>query len=248
MAYPRSPLMNNALQDNRLLLFIRNSRRGNVNNYFVANSIVDKDAISPFDNVRFAPLYLYTTDLGGVNEKSLNLREAIVSRAKETVQDLTPETMFDYIYAILYSEKYREKYSEFLKIDFPRIPYPKDSRTFHALAEKGAELRALRLLESPTLDNFITSYPVDGNHAVDKPVYKNGNVYINADQYFGNVPEIAWNFYIGGYQPAQKWLKDRKGRNLSIDDILHYQRVIVALAETHRIMQEIDSIKFLLEG
>lgn len=102
-------------------------------------------------------------------------------------------------------------------------------------------------MESPALDNFITTYPVDGDHTVGKPVYKGGNVYINADQYFGNVPEIAWNFYIGGYQPAQKWLKDRKGRNLSIDDIVHYQRVIVALTETHRIMQEIDSITFLPE-
>ena len=110
-----------------------------------------------------------------------------------------------------------------------------------------ADLAGLRdaIGRSETLHDSITTYPVDGNHAVDKPIYKDGNVWINDDQYFGSVPEIAWNFYIGGYQPAQKWLKDRRGRNLSIDDIMHYQRIIVALTETHRIMQEIDTIKFL---
>ena len=83
------------------------------------------------------------------------------------------------------------------------------------------------------------------SHEVIKPVYKDGSIWINDDQYFGGVPEIAWNFYIGGYQPAQKWLKGHRGRSLSIEDIMHYQRIIVALTETHRIMQEIDTIKFL---
>jgi len=77
---------------------------------------------------------------------------------------------------------------------------------------------------------------------VEKPVYKNGNVYINEKQYFGNVPEVAWNFYIGGYQPAQKWLKDRKGKTLTNSDIEHYQKIIVVLTETEKIMGRINQI------
>jgi hypothetical protein len=81
---------------------------------------------------------------------------------------------------------------------------------------------------------------VAGSDTVEKPVYKDGNVFINAEQYFGKVPEVAWNFFIGGYQSAQKWLKDRRGRTLTNADIEHYQKMIVALAETDRIMKEID--------
>jgi hypothetical protein len=98
------------------------------------------------------------------------------------------------------------------------------------------------LLESPTVEKYITQYPIDGDNVVVKPKYENGKVYINDTQYFDNVPQIAWEFYIGGYQPAQKWLKDRKERTLEFDDILHYQKIIVALAETDRLMNEINKI------
>ena len=77
---------------------------------------------------------------------------------------------------------------------------------------------------------------------VEKPIYMDGKVYINKDQYFGNVPEVAWNFYIGGYQPAQKWLKDRKTRTLSLDDLRHYAKIIIALTETDRLMKQIDEL------
>jgi predicted helicase len=153
--------------------------------------------------------------------------------------------LLDYIYAVLHSPSYREKYKEFLKIDFPRVPYPKNAEEFWQLAALGSELRQIHLLESPKVNKFITGYPVSGDNLVEKLAYKNGNVYINANQYFAGVPETAWNFYIGGYQPAQKWLKDRKGRTLSFDDIQHYQKIIVALTETARIMKEIDQIPFL---
>ena len=98
------------------------------------------------------------------------------------------------------------------------------------------------MLESPKTNQFITTYPVAGSNEVEKISYKDGKVFINSEQYFGDVPEIAWNFYIGGYQPAQKWLKDRKDRTLSNSDIEHYQKIIVALVETDRIMKEIDRI------
>jgi predicted helicase len=156
--------------------------------------------------------------------------------------ELAPIDILDYIYAVLHSPTYREKYKEFLKIDFPRVPYPHIS-TFWQLVKLGGELRQIHLLESPVVEKYITQYPEDGTNEVTKPNYTNGKVYINDTQYFDNVPEVAWNFYIGGYQPAQKWLKDRKGRTLGFEDILHYQKIIVALCETDRIMKEIDGIK-----
>jgi len=143
---------------------------------------------------------------------------------------------------VLHSPSYREKYKEFLKIDFPRVPYPKDQQTFRQLVALGSELRALHLLESPTVDQRLTSYPVSGDNMVDKLHYQDDKVYINETQYFDGVPSIAWEFYIGGYQPAQKWLKDRKSRKLSFEDVRHYQRIIVSLTETDRIMKEIDIV------
>ena len=156
--------------------------------------------------------------------------------------EFAPIDILDYIYAVLHSPTYREKYKEFLKIDFPRVPYPKDKDTCWQLVKLGGEIRQIHLLESPVVEKYITEYPIDGDNVVTQLRYENGNVYINNTQYFAHVPEIAWNFYIGGYQPAQKWLKDRKGRKLEFDDILHYQKIIVALTETDRLMKEIDSV------
>lgn len=170
----------------------------------------------------------------------------------EFVQNFAPVDLLDYVYAVLHSPTYREKYKEFLKIDFPRVPYPEALSKFQTLTKLGAELRQIHLLESPTVEKYITQYPEEGDNVVVKPRldltgFANlsglGRVYINPTQYFDNVPELAWNFYIGGYQPAQKWLKDRKDQELCYDDILHYQKIIVALSETDRIMKEIDTIK-----
>jgi predicted helicase len=166
------------------------------------------------------------------------------SSGHEQKNTFAPIDLLDYIYAVLHSPTYREKYKEFLKIDFPRVPAPQDHETFWKLVKLGGELRQIHLLESPILAKYITGYPEDGENVVTKPTYQNGHVYINAAQYFSNVPEVAWNFYIGGYQPAQKWLKDRKDRELSYEDILHYQKIIVALSETDRIMKEINKISF----
>ena len=111
-------------------------------------------------------------------------------------------------------------------------------------------------MESDKVEDYITSYPIGGDNKVTRKLTKNdigyeaiddvkGRVWINDDQYFDNVPLTAWEFYIGGYQPAQKWLKDRRGRTLEFDDILHYQKIIVALSETDRLMKEIDKIKII---
>lgn len=162
---------------------------------------------------------------------------------KETTDGtFAPIDILDYIYGVLHSNTYRTKYKEFLKIDFPRIPYPKDSDYFFKVAELGRQIREIHLFDSPVLNNLVTLFPIDGDCEVIKPEYKDGKVYINAAQYFDGVPEQAWNFYIGGYQPAQKWLKDRKRRILSYEDIIHYQKIIVALEQTNRLMQAIDEI------
>jgi predicted helicase len=176
--------------------------------------------------------------------------DANVSSVNSTYRDtgvtlIAPLDILDYIYAVLHSPTYREKYKEFLKIDFPRIPYPKNAKIFWQLVKLGGEIRQIHLLESPTVEKYITQYPIDGDNVVIKPNYQNGKVYINDTQYFDNVPEIAWNFFIGGYQPAQKWLKDRKERKLEFDDILHYQKIIVALSETDRLMKEIEKIEII---
>lgn len=151
----------------------------------------------------------------------------------------TPLDILDYIYAILHKPSYRSTYKEFLKIDFPRIPYPTSKEELFYLAKKGELLRKLHLMKSSELSKLVTKYPVAGENLVEKIEYKNGNIYINKDQYFEAVPEVAWNFYIGGYQPLQKYLKDRKNKNLSAQEIMHYQRIVVALLETAKIMEEL---------
>lgn len=273
MARPRYPLMANALQNNLLFLTIRNSRRGNVNNFFVANTIVDKDAISPFDNVTFFPLYLYpdtnpsskrkpqpsmfeTAD-SGVGGRQANLdarfvREFSAKLGLTYVPDdrgdlqttFGPEDVFDYMYAVFHAPEYRRRYAEFLKIDFPRLPLTSNPDLFRALCGLGRQLVALHLLESKP--KSPASYPFNGSDMVEAVRYEpaqgseSGKVWINKQQHFAGVTPAVWEFQIGGYQVAEKWLKDRKGRKLDYDDIEHYRQIIAALGETMRLMAEVD--------
>ena len=178
-----------------------------------------------------------------INEISakLGLPFATDSDGGET-DSFAPIDILDYIYAVLHSPKYRKTYKEFLKIDFPRVPYPTDVDMFWKMVKLGGEIRRLHLMESPLLDTLITRYPINGSNEVEKVTRKDTRVYINKTQYFEGVSDLAWNFYIGGYQPLQKWLKDRKGRTLSDEDIIHYQKIVVALTETDRLMKEIDEV------
>lgn len=150
--------------------------------------------------------------------------------------------VFDYIYGVLHSASYRETYAEFLKIDFPRIPYPSSPEVFRNVSDQGEALRRLHLMEPASIGDVEFKYVGEGNDEVAAafPRFTEGRVFINVDQYFDMVPEYTWNFFIGGYQPAQKWLKDRRGRKLSWDEVSHYQNMIKVLAETDRIMREIE--------
>lgn len=257
--------------ENLGLISTRQLASKNFYHIFITNIISDQCFISnkTKEGCQVFPLYLYNdtssqTTLEEKPNRVPNLNMEIVAKMEEQLKlafvpeenlvvDLAegydgtfaPIDLLDYIYAVLHSPKYRETYKEFLKIDFPRVPYPTDQKQFWDLVAIGKQIRELHLLESEKVNDFISTYPEDGSNIVEKPVFKDGKVYINKSQYFDNVPEVAWNFFIGGYQPAQKWLKDRKDRELSYEDIVHYNRMIVALTETESLMKEVDEVFFM---
>lgn len=237
--------------------------------------VISEKSSQPFAPYYVFPLYLYPSDseLGFESERKPNLDETIwwtienwvkygqaykpltaneqsgelgFDAAPEEPHFLAPEDIFDYIYGVLHSPHYREKYKEFLKVDFPRIPYPKNAEEFEHYKECGHQLRELHLMhnvpESPARFDNLGSGKVEylrWEWNIDDGY--SGNVWINDAQCFSNVPTEAWEMYIGGYQPAQKWLKDRKGRILSTEDILHYEKIISVLFETNRIMKKMDN-------
>ena len=150
------------------------------------------------------------------------------------------------MYAVFYSPTYRSRYAEFLKIDFPRLPLTSNVELFPQLCGLGEELVALHLLEG--VDRYTGKQVVKfvkgqtSNVAKGYPKYQDGKVYINTESAFEGVPEDVWEFHIGGYQVCEKWLKDRRGRELSAEDIVHYQKIVVALKETIRLMGEVDAV------
>jgi predicted helicase len=178
--------------------------------------------------------------------KIIDSSEKVNRKIKNLQKSFAPMDLLDYIYAILHSPVYRERYKEFLKIDFPRIPYPESAARFRALSDLGGKLRRLHLLDGVEPQSGTADYPVPGSDEVEKVQYDSdggkGKVLINKKQFFDNVPSEAWGFCIGGYQVAQKWLKDRKGRVLSYDDTSHYRRIITVLLKTIEIMEEIKAI------
>jgi predicted helicase len=148
----------------------------------------------------------------------------------------------NFIYAILHSATYRDRYRQNLARAFPAVPRSASRPLFQDLAVRGGDLVALHLLESPRPEKPITTYTGPAAPDVEKVSYANGTGWLDRKQTYGfaGVPGAVWNFHIGGYQVCQKWLKDRKGRTLSKDDIAHYQKIVVAVSETIRLMKEID--------
>ena len=257
---PREATMRHLLKENVALISNKTIKSNHLTQFFVCDCITDLHILETMNaTANVFPLYLYSENMG-VEERVVNFNMELYSKIAEglnyapceddgIVIDLAagykgvlyPGSLFCYIYAILHSPKYRERYKEFLKIDFPRIPYPTNRNKFADLVEKGAKLQQLHLMEDlPTRTGI--NFPVAGSMQVDCYRLENNRVYINSEQYFDNVPESAWNFYIGGYQPAQKWLKDRKGMSLNFEDVKHYGRIIYILKHTEQIMQEIDKI------
>ncbi len=262
-----SKVMEHLVFPNNLSLSLKRQSKFDFSYSFIHKSICESCLFeSAYANNSEFPLYLYSS-IDEITERKPNLNQEIVNKIgeklnlkftneKEKIEStFAPIDILDYIYAVLHSPTYRDKYKEFLKIDFPRVPYPKDKATFWQLVKLGGEIRQIHLLESAKVEDYITTYPKNGDNTITTKIGKKdwelfdeeyglGRIWINEEQYFDNIPLIAWEFYIGGYQPAQKWLKDRKERTLEFDDILHYQKIIVALPETDRLMKVIDKIKF----
>lgn len=230
------------------------------------NSLCGHKSCAAYDINSLFPLYLQehslSFDLGctGIGTaqsftKRPNLSAGFLKAFAATLQvpqngahglpaGLTPEDIFHYAYAVFQSPVYRSRYAAFLKIDFPRLPLTGNLELFRALARLGGALIALHLLESPKLTQPITEF-IGGRHPkVEKISWARDTVWVDKAQTAGfqGVRDDVWNFHIGGYQVCEKWLKDRKGRMLSQDDIAHYQKIVVALSETIRLMAEIDRV------
>jgi predicted helicase len=243
---PRNEVMKHLLaNDNLAVCFIRRTREGSIANFFITKTLVDKTILSSADNANVAPLYLYPTtqaekDMGMT--RTPNLSPEFLTKIEQNLgYQPTPEAIFYYIYAIFHSPTYRSRYAEFLKIDFPRVPLTSDDDLFRRLGELGEELVNLHLMKTTVpQSSFIENGGgciVDAGH----PKYVDGKVIINKKQDgFIDVPAEVWNFHVGGYQVLSKWLKDRKGRVLSQEDIAHYRGIVGALSATMRVMGEID--------
>jgi type I restriction-modification system DNA methylase subunit len=191
------------------------------------------------------PLYIYPGDDELDQTRRVNFDPKLYATLRALATHSTrgePDevAVLDYIYGVLHCPAYRETYAEFLKIDFPRIPWPASADVFWEVSDKGSQLRHLHLIEPAAIGTTPYSFVGDGDGKVEKPEFRNGHVWINKEQRFENAPDVSWGFYIGGYQPAQKWLKDRKGRALDYNDVQHYQRILKILAETDRIMKTIE--------
>jgi predicted helicase len=226
-------------------------------------NIIDKNVFRR-GGICFFPLYLYPTNTptlfdspptnapGGrkpnlspefITELSQKLDLEFISDGKgNKTKTFGPEDIFNYIYAIFHSPNYRQRYAEFLKIDFPRVPLTANAALFWELVIKGDKLVKYHLMKETGTE--ISTYPIPGSDIVEQVKYHENHqqIWINSQQYFDQVPQQIWNFYIGGYQVCQKWLKDRKGRQLNFDDINHYQNIISIISETIKIMENIDQI------
>lgn len=261
LAYPVYEVMRHLRHpDNVAFCCSKTGRSDEYHNYLVARGFVSKDVACSLDSVIVFPLYIYpdSDDCGNLLDnggRSPNLDAGLVAKFAEatglrfteekedTPGTFAPADMLGYVYAVLYSPSYRAHFKKVMRSDFPRVPFPKSAEEFWRLSALGSRLVAVHLLESDQLDNPPTTYPVGGDHRVDAPAFRDGRIYINKTQYFGGATERSWNFLIGGYQPAQKWLKDRRGRTLSPADILHYERILRALDLTADLMAEIDAPK-----
>jgi len=259
----RFEIMQHVLEKDNLVLSLTRRLRDPFWQHVLASQFVtDKTILSSRDNCYCFPLYLYQTTEKS-RKKSFknimmlfepevdyfvrkpNFTPAFLEKASETFKESpSPEEIFYYIYAVLYSETYRIKYAEFLKIDFPRVPFTKDYKLFKKISDYGNMLVDLHLLKSSELDSPIARFQGTGDNRVKKLKYddKAGVLYINKDQYFEGISQYVWNYQIGGYQVCEKWLKDRKDRVLSLDEIQTYCRIVTAIHKTIQIQKEIDKI------
>jgi predicted helicase len=212
-----------------------------MDHFFCADKIVETKCGESTTQSCIFPLFTY-----GNGVKKPNINSKLIEELKRYYQiEISAEQIFYYIYAIVYSNKYRERYSIMLQIDYPRIPFTPNYKLFVQLCQLGKELTDLHLMKKqfpPTI-----KYEIIGSNRVESIKYTEGKLFINKTQFFDNIPEAVWNFRIGGYPVLDKWIKYRKNRELSVQEILHVIQIVEVLKETIQIMDEIDKLNFLPE-
>ncbi len=255
----RPEFMRHMLQDNLGLIVPRQFKE--IFGALVTQNIIGHKTVSAYDINYLFPLYLYKekitkkshfhtlmlfepeADYGG-KDKIPNIDKAVYEKLNKTYKkELTPEEILYYIYSVFYSNIYREKYAEFLKIDFPRVPFTTDYKVFSKIADLGKKLADLHLMKSDALNKPIAKYQGTGdNDKIEKIVYsaEEQRIYINKEKYFDNVSPELWNYQIGGYQVLHKYLKDRKDHTM--DDPRYYCRIVTAIDKTITLQNQIDEI------
>lgn len=245
---PRNEVMQHFRESNLGLIL---GRQGQVvgsgylwNLAFITSSMIDYNVYYRGGGV-LLPLYLHpdphSDDLFATQETQINIKPELL--AEFTKQDIAAETIFYYIYGILYSNIYRDRYAEYLKIDFPRVPFTKDTQLFKQMAGYGKAIADLHLMQSSDLDTPIAKYQGNGdNDKVEQVSYdeSQGRIYINQDKYFEGISPEVWSYHIGGYQVLHKYLKDRKGRTM--DNPIYFCRMITAISKTIEVQAQIDEI------
>ena len=253
---PRTEIMRHLLEDNIALCVCRIVTSRKWQHAFITDKITDKCCISTrgSESGHVFPLYLYPDSEGllGSTERELNFKPDFLTALSETLElpqtpplqlpdGIAPEEILGYIYAVLYSPTYRDRYYEFLKYDFPRIPLPQDIDHFRKLATLGQSLISWHLLKDVQIPHRHR-FEGAGNGVVGTPRYEDDKVWISGTQYFTDVPAEVWEYEIGAYQVCEKWLKDRKEKRLSHAEVRQYRGILVAIAETLRVMREIDGV------
>ena len=229
------------------LISARSNKSGDMDHFFVTDKIMETKCGERTTQSALFPLYLYP-DLDKPDmfapKKAPNIDPQVFDKLSATYGvEPTPEEILAYIYAVFYSSLYREKYAEFLRIDFPRVPFTAEHNLFRAMATLGQRLIDLHLLKSTELDKPVVKYQgQDKDNRIEKPRYitEESRVYINAEKYFEGISPEMWVYQIGGYKVLQKYLKDRKGRRM--DDPRRYIYIATAIQKTIEIQREIDDL------
>ncbi len=258
MNRPRKEIVDNVLnKDNLCIITTRQQATEGFNHIWVSNLPTDKSMLSTAtrEGSQIFPLYLYSDDMFENSTKHININNSAITKfckpakisivttesEKKNENNFTPEELVYYIYAVLSAKKYSDDYSTYLKSDYPYVPVPETAEAFFTLSALGNELAQITMMRTVTpRADLKTTYPVSGSSNIDRAKYENGNVYINSTQYFGNVSPEAWNYIAGRHQPAELWLKHRKGRILTANEIIYYQQMLAAIEKTISIKEKIN--------
>lgn len=269
LCMPRPEVMRHMLAgENLALISVRQVAEGIFNHAFVTMNIVESRITLSNKGIGFIyPLYLYpvSSDIGQHQGELIaeaqssgrqpNLNPQVITALQKAYgQAVAPEDIFYYVYAVLYAPTYRERYAEFLRLDFPRIPFTADAGLFTELATLGQRLVDLHLLRSSELNQPLAHFEGRGDNRVGRGRHgvrydeRAQGVYINDGQYFAPVAPEVWEYMVGGYQVCEKWLKDRTGRTLTLDEVRTYCRIVTALARTLELQAEIDRLYVEVEA